>query len=142
MEQNPTARDYNDTSHTVGYSFIEFLTITVRYRWFLFLFVFIITVSATTYSLLAPKWFKSTSSVLPAENTDFMSAFSGLSALAKSFSPSKGLAALAGNTEFDRYMAILKSSTMIDGVISKFDLRNEYDLDSAYYEKVNLSIIL
>jgi uncharacterized protein involved in exopolysaccharide biosynthesis len=119
-----------------GNSFTEFLTVTVRYRWFLFWFVFIITVSATAYALLAPKWYKSTTSVLPAENTDFLSAFSGLSSLVKNFSPSKGLAALTGNTEFDRYLAILKSSTMIDDVINKFELRKEYELEDSYREKV------
>ncbi len=120
----------------VGNSFVEFLTISVRYRWFLFWFVFIITVSATTYALLAPKWFKSTTSVLPAENTDFLSAFSGISSLVKNFSPAKGLAALTGNTEFDKYMAILKSQTMIDDVINKFDLKSEYDMKKEYHEKV------
>ncbi|MCL5027584.1 MAG: Wzz/FepE/Etk N-terminal domain-containing protein [Bacteroidetes bacterium] len=121
---------------TVGNSFVEFLTVTVKYRWFLFWFVFIITVGATTYALLAPKWYKSTTSVLPAENTDFLSAFSGLSSLVKNFTPSKGLAALTGNTEFDKYMAILKSATMIDDVINRFDLIKEYDLENTYHEKV------
>jgi tyrosine-protein kinase Etk/Wzc len=136
MEQDNLVQPSKEEQKTVGNNFVEFLTITIRYRWFLFLFVFVITAGATIYALLAPKWYKSTASVLPAENNDFMSAFSGLSALTKNFSPSKGLAALAGNTEFDRYMAILKSSTMIDDVIKKFDLRKEYELESAYYEKV------
>jgi uncharacterized protein involved in exopolysaccharide biosynthesis len=136
MEQEDLVQKVDKENSTVGNTFVEFLTVTIKYRWFLFWFVFIITASATAYALLAPKWFKSTVSVLPAENTDFLSAFSGLSALAKSFSPSKGLAALTGNTEFDRYMAILKSSTMIDDVINKFELRKKYELEDAYYEKV------
>jgi len=119
-----------------GNSFVEFLTVTIKYRWFLFWFVFIITASALTYALLAPKWYKASASVLPAENTDFLSAFSGLSALAKNFSPSKGLAALTGNSEFDRYLVILKSSTMVDDVIKKFDLRKEYDFEVKDYDKV------
>ena len=136
MEQDNLTQKSDKENDMVGNTFVEFLTITIKYRWFLFWFIFIITSSATIYALLAPKWYKSTASVLPAENTDFISAFSGLSALAKSFSPSKGLAALAGNTEFDRYMAILLSSTMVDDVINKFELRKEYDLEDAYYEKV------
>lgn len=132
----PESNEHISSQSTVGNSFIEFLTVTVKYRWFLFWFVFIITVGATTYALLAPKWYKSTTSVLPAENTDFLSAFSGLSSLVKNFTPSKGLAALTGNTEFDKYMAILKSSTMIDDVINKFDLIREYELENTYHEKV------
>ncbi len=138
MEQTDKEQLKTETSNevTVGNTFLEFLIVTVKYRWFLFWFVFIITASATVFALLSPKWYKSTTSVLPAERTDFLSAFSGLSALAKNFSPSKGLAALTGNTEFDRYMAILKSSTLIDEVIKKFKLREEYEMEDAYYEKV------
>src|SRR3990170_629928 len=135
LEQKSILANQSETTKE-GSSFVEFLTVTIKYRWFLFWFVFIITASALTYALLAPKWYKASASVLPAENTDFLSAFSGLSALAKSFSPSKGLAALTGNSEFDRYMAILKSSTMIDDVINKFELKKEYELEGAYYEKV------
>ncbi len=120
----------------VGNGFIEFLTVVVRYRWFLFWFVFIITAGATIYALVAPKWYKSTVSVLPAEKTDFLSALSGLSSLVKNFSPTKGLAALTGNNDFDQYIAILKSSTMIDDVIKKFDLQKEYDFGDDYYYKV------
>lgn len=121
----------------VGNTFFEFLIVTVKYRWFLFWFVFIITGSATLYALLAPKWYKSTASVLPAEKTDLLSTLSGLSGLAKGFSASKGLAALTGgSSESDKYMAILMSATVTDDVIKKFDLRKEYDYEDDYYEKV------
>lgn len=124
-----------------GNSLIEFITTAVRYKWFLFWFVFIITASATVYALLSPKWYKSTASVLPAEKTDFLSAFSGLSAIAKNFTSSKGLAALTGNSESDRYLAILKSSTMIGDVINKFGLRKEYELENTFYEKTAKAFI-
>ncbi len=121
----------------VGNTFIEFITTVIKYRWFLFWFVFIITSGATLYALLAPKWYKSTASVFPAEKTDLLSALSGLSSLAKGFSASKGLAALTGaNTEADRYIAILKSATITDDVIKKFNLRKVYDMEDDYYEKV------
>ncbi|HSP89240.1 MAG TPA: Wzz/FepE/Etk N-terminal domain-containing protein [Ignavibacteriaceae bacterium] len=134
METNQTKE--NSNFYTVGHSLIEFLTTVVRYRWFLFLFVFIITASATIYALLSPKWYKASASVLPAEKTDFLGSLGGLSSLVKGFSPSKGLAALTGTTELDRYMAILKSGTMIDDVIKKFNLRKEYEREDDYYEKV------
>lgn len=121
----------------VGSTFIEFITVLVKYRLFLFWFVFIITAGATLYALLAPKWYKSTASVFPAEKTDLLSTLSGLSSLAKGFSASKGLAALTGaNTEADRYIAILKSATITDDVIKKFNLRKVYDMEDDYYEKV------
>ncbi len=126
-----------DKNIEVGSTFFEFLTITVRYRWFLFWFVLIITGGATLYAFLAPKWYKATASVLPAEKNDLLSAISGISSLAKGFGASRGLAALTGkNSESDRYLAILKSATVTDEVIKKFDLRKEYDRQNDYYEKV------
>ncbi len=117
-------------------SFLEFFITVVKFKWFLFLFVFIITVSATIIALVSPKWYKASASVLPAENTDFLSAFSGLSSLVKNFAPTKGLAALTGSSELDRYIAILKSSTLTDDVIKKFNLRKEYNLEGQYFDKV------
>ena len=139
----------NKKEDVVGSTFVEFLTVIVKYRVFLFLFIFIITAGATGYALLAPKWYQATASVLPAENTDLLSALGGLSNLAKGFSASKGLAALTkSSSESDRFIAILKSASITDSVIKKFDLRKEYDLEGEYYENVvkewksNLSIDL
>ncbi len=139
----------NKKEDVVGSTFVEFLTVIVKYRVFLFLFIFIITAGATGYALLAPKWYQATASVLPAENTDLLSALGGLSNLAKGFSASKGLAALTkSSSESDRFIAILKSASITDSVIKKFDLKKEYDLEGEYYENVvkewksNLSIDL
>ena len=117
-------------------NFFEFITITVKYRWFLFFFILVITGSAITYAFLAPKWYRSTASVLPAEKTDFLSAITGVSSLIKNFSPSKGLSALTGTSETDKYIAILKSSSVIDDVIRTFKMKKVYDLEDSYSEKI------
>ncbi len=117
-------------------NFFELITILIKYRWFLIFFTLIITSSAISYALLAPKWYKSTASVLPAEKTDFLSAITGVSSLIKNFSPSKGLSALTGTSETDKYIAILKSSTVIDDVIRTFDLKKVYDMEDSYSEKI------
>ena len=134
--KEPQSKISDNSEYKVGHSFIEFLVVLVKYRWFLFLFVFIITAGATTYALLATKWYKASSSVLPAEKTDFLGSIGGLSSIVKSFSPSKGLAALTGTSETDRYIAILKSATLTDDVIKKFKIVEEYEMEDAYYENV------
>ncbi|MCH8941349.1 MAG: hypothetical protein IIA48_02745 [Bacteroidetes bacterium] len=138
MENKPSEENLQKTNNEniVGNTFLEFIIITVKYRWFLFWFVFIITAGATAFALLSPKWYKSTASVLPAEKTDLLSSLSGLSSLVKGFSPSRGLAALTGSTEFDKYIAILKSTTLADDVIDRFGLKKEYDLEDSYHEKI------
>ncbi len=119
----------------VGRPFIEFISVLVSYRKFLLSFVLGITLVVTLYALIAPKWYKSAAVVFPAEQTDFLGGLSGLSSLVKGFSATKGLASLTGNTETDRYVAILKSATIQDAVIKKFELRKVYDLEDTYYEK-------
>lgn len=134
--KEPQSKNSDNNQYKVGHSFIEFLVVLVKYRWFLFLFIFIITAGATTYALLATKWYKASASVLPAEKTDFLGSLGGLSSLVKGFSPTKGLAALTGTSDVDRYMAILKSATLTDDVVKTFKLREEYEMEDAYYEKV------
>ena len=138
MENKPSEENLQKTNNEniVGNTFLEFIIITVKYRWFLFWFVFIITAGATAFALLSPKWYKSTVSVLQAEKTDLLSSLSGLSSLVKGFSPSRGLAALTGNAEFNKYIAILKSTTLADDVINRFGLKKEYDLEDSYHEKI------
>lgn len=120
-----------------GSTLFDLFELFVNYRRFLFLFVFLITTGATLYALLSPKWYKSTASVFPAERNDLLSSLSGLSSLAKGFAGSGGLAALTGsNTESDKYIAILKSGTVTNDVIKKFDLIKEYEREGDYYDKV------
>lgn len=127
----------NQNETTIGQTFIEFLSIIVKYRKFLAIFVIVITLSATLYAILAPKWYKATVSVFPAEKTDFLSTLSGISGLARNLSASRGLSALTGGpTELDKYIAILKSATVTDEVIKNFDLRKEYKMEDDYYEDV------
>ncbi|MHB8930992.1 MAG: GumC family protein [Melioribacteraceae bacterium] len=131
-DQNAEKKD-----EKVGSTFFDFIAVTVHYRKFLFWFVLIITAGATTYALLSPKWYKSTASVFPAEKTDLLSSLSGLTSLAKGFSAGRGLAALAGSSsESDKYIAIIKSATITNDVIKKFDLRKEYEYENDFYEKV------
>jgi uncharacterized protein involved in exopolysaccharide biosynthesis len=121
----------------VGSTLFDVIELLVKYRKFLFLFVFLVTAAATLYAILSPKWYKSTSSVFPAERNDLLSSLSGLSSLAKGFAGGGGLAALTGsNTESDKYIAILKSGTMTNDVIKKFDLIKEYEREGDFYDKV------
>lgn len=122
---------------TIGKTFVDFLAVLVKYRKFLLVFISTITLGFSLYAVLAPKWYKATASVLPAEKSDFLSAISGLSGLARNFSSARGLSALTGGpTELDKYTAILKSATITDDVIKKFNLREEYEMEDDYYEDV------
>ena len=120
---------------TPANTLIEFLSVITKYRKFISRFVVLATVATTIITLLMPKWYKSTASVFLAEKTDILGALEGVSSLAKAFSPAKALTSLTGNPETDRYLAILKSGTVLNAVIQKFDLVKVYDITSYPGEK-------
>lgn len=118
---------------TFGDRFVDFIALLAKYRVFLMRFVLLCTLGTMIVLFLLPKWYKSTASVFPAEKTD-MFGLEGLSSLARNFSPGKALSSLAGNEETDRYLAILKSSTVLSAVIERFDLVNLYDYADSKYK--------
>ena len=121
------------TSNAV--TLLDLLEVFTRYRRFIVWFVLVCTIVTTTVALLMPKWYKSTASVFPAEKADLFGALEGVSSLVKSFSPAGALSSLTGNQETDRYLAILKSGTVLNAVIQKFDLVRVYDITSYPREK-------
>jgi capsular polysaccharide biosynthesis protein len=89
---------------------------------------------------LTPKEYKATSSVLPAAQSDILSSLGGISSLAKSFSPLRGLSGLSGSDEIDKYFAILKSKNVQHRLISEFKLRRVYDLEDDPLWKVEKAL--
>lgn len=119
-------------TETPSSTIIEFLSIVTKYRKFISRFVLSATLITIVVAFLMPKWYKSTASVFPAEKADIFG-LEGISSLAKNLSPAKAL--LGSNPEADRYMAILKSATVLNDVIQKFDLVHVYDITSYPGEK-------
>jgi tyrosine-protein kinase Etk/Wzc len=117
-------------TQTPASSLMDFLFVITKYRKFISRFILLITVVTTVIALLLPKWYKSTASVFPAEKADLLGGLEGISSIAKSFSSAKSLASFGSNPEIDRYLAILKSSTVLNAVIQKFDLVHVYDITS------------
>jgi uncharacterized protein involved in exopolysaccharide biosynthesis len=134
-EQSIKQQERRDGMYTSGGVLLDFLAVLTKHRKFISRFVFLATVVVTVIALLSPKWYKSTASVFPAEKTELLGALEGVSSLAKAFSPAKALTSLTGNSETDRYLAILKSGTVLTAVIQKFDLVRVYDITSYPGEK-------
>jgi uncharacterized protein involved in exopolysaccharide biosynthesis len=124
-----------DSGSSPGRSLIEFLSLLANYRKLISRSVVGTTLVVTIVALLLPKWYKSTASVFPAEKSDLLGALDGVSSIAKAFSPARALSSLTGNPESDRYLAILKSNTVLNAVIDKFDLVNVYEITSYPREK-------
>ncbi|MCF7885299.1 MAG: hypothetical protein K9M80_02290 [Candidatus Marinimicrobia bacterium] len=86
----------------------------------IFIITFIAGVISIIVSLLLPKWYKSTAVILsPSSSSGSMSALGGLEYL--------GIGNLLGESEsIFKYMAILKSRTLREKVIRKYDLIDRY----------------
>ncbi|MFN0158926.1 MAG: GumC family protein [Bacteroidota bacterium] len=142
MPTEPTSQGTPDALPlTPGGSFLEFLSVVSKHRKFISRFVLLTTVVTTVVMLLMPKWYKSTASVFPAEKADLFGALDGVSSLVKSFSPSRALSSLTGSSETDKYLAILKSATVLNAVIQKFDLVKVYDITSYPAEKTTKELL-
>jgi tyrosine-protein kinase Etk/Wzc len=123
------------TTQTPASLLMDLLTLLTKHRKFISRFVLSVTIVTAIVTLFMPKWYKSTASVFPAEKTDLFGALEGVSSFAKAFSPTRALSSLTGNPEADRYLAILKSGTVLGAVIDKFDLVHVYDITSYPGEK-------
>jgi tyrosine-protein kinase Etk/Wzc len=122
-------------TQTPASSLIDFLSVITKYRKFISRFIVLCTLGTIIVVILMPKWYKSVASVFPAEKADLLGGLEGISSLAKSFSSAKALTSLSGNSETDRYVAILKSGTVLNAVIQKFDLVHVYEITSYPGEK-------
>ena len=123
------------TDQTPATTLLDLLTTIAKYRKFITWFVLVVTGVTTIVSFLLPKWYKSSASVFPAERADLFAGLEGAASLVRSFVPGGALSSLTGNPELDRYLAILKSSTVLNDVIRKFDLVRVYDITSYPREK-------
>ena len=117
-------------------SLLDMLIVIADHRSLLFWVVTVVTLLAVVVSLLLPKCYTATVTVLPPQQNSTLGAMlasqlggmggsSGLSSLG-------GMAALAGSSlglknPNDRYVGMLRSRMVEDAVIQRFGLQKEYD---------------
>lgn len=102
------------------------------------LFVFIVTSLSIGISLLLPKWYKAKTIVLAPQSAS--SSFNPLSLLGE-----LGIGSMmTGNETLFRYLAILKSRTLRELLINKFDLINHYKSNNIELalKKINKNLIV
>lgn len=121
------------TVKPVGEIVLDFLSVLTRYRRFIVWFVFVVSVSAAVIAAVSQKWYKSSASVFPAEKASIFPGLESLSSVARTFGVGGRLG--LGQTENDRYMAILNSESVLMRVIERFDLTNVYEITRYPREK-------
>lgn len=115
----------NDASQKQEYGILDYLLALLRWRRWLLLNFFGVSVIAAVISLLLPKWYMASTTIMPPQQD---TGLLGLSRLVNSVPlGSMGLSLLGGRTEHFTYMAILKSRTVLDRLIDDFGLLKVYE---------------
>jgi uncharacterized protein involved in exopolysaccharide biosynthesis len=108
-------------------SFADYIHILIKWRKLVVTNFIIVAILSVIISLLLPKWYKSTSLIMPPSQSTFPGFTSTISELPLSF---MGLGLGPGSEELDLYIAILKSRTVAENVISKFELIDKYGVEN------------
>jgi tyrosine-protein kinase Etk/Wzc len=126
----------------LGETLLDFFSVVTKWRKLLVWFVLACTVLAGSLAAISPKWYKSTATVFPAEQTSMFPGLEGISGLSGVLGAGRALSSLTGRgTESDRYMAILKSETALMKVIERFDLTRVYEITSYPREKTMKALL-
>ena len=120
---------------------IDYWNIIWKRKKFIITSVIIVTVISAVISLILPKWYKATAVIMPPETEE--SRFGGLSANLGAF----GLGGMFGGSESQmRFLAILKSRTLLEAMNKKFDFQKRYKTENlestikALRENINIKV--
>jgi len=116
------------------------LELLARRRVFIAVFVFIATLLSVIVALILPVWYEASALLLPPK--DLSTPVPGLSRLSEVASVTKGLDLPVMVTSSDVYARMLKSRTIAERIIEKFDLVARFGADNlqkAYKELMNRS---
>ncbi len=120
---------------SLGEVVLDFFSVIAKWRKLIVWFILIPTILAGGIAAISPKWYKSTATVFPAEQTSLFPGLEGVSSLARTLGVGRAIGGISSRTELDRFMAILKSETALMRVIERFNLTNVYEITSYPREK-------
>ncbi|MDZ7288510.1 MAG: Wzz/FepE/Etk N-terminal domain-containing protein [candidate division KSB1 bacterium] len=107
---------------------LDYLHTLFRWRKFVAVNVFLVALVALIVSLLLPKQYLATTTILPPKNKGLLSGFSDVSSLLRGL-PGISLAGGAVSAELYQYITILKSRTALEQVVRRFDLIKVYEIN-------------
>lgn len=115
------------SSASDGITMVDLMIVLVKRKKLIIGFPLIVALIAAAISLALPNVYSASTKLLPPQQSQ-----SGTSALLAQLGGAAGLAAgMAGmKNPSDLYIGILKSRTVADKLISRFDLKKKYDLES------------
>jgi uncharacterized protein involved in exopolysaccharide biosynthesis len=122
----------NSEGRIVGLDFLKLLT---KWRRFILINLAVIGIGAAIISLILPPWYSATTSILPPKEQGATNPLGAASALLRGVGSSlQRLTSPSGSTGAYNYLAILKSRSVLEGVVRKFDLMHVYGISDTSIE--------
>ena len=119
----------NGDDRTQGISGLgDILYVLGKWRRFIAINVLVVTVVVAVISLLLPRWYRSTATILPPKNKDLLGFLGSAASSLRSIDPLKVLGGGQSSDDFYRYLAIVKSRTLLERVVKEFDLTTVYGI--------------
>ena len=107
----------------------------MKYKWFVSITVVLATIASVVLTLQMDNWYSSTANAVPSKSQGsmFENMLGGISSALKEFGMTK--LGGAGGESYD-FIVLMQSRTVMDSLISKFDLAKEYDIPDSLHSKV------
>jgi tyrosine-protein kinase Etk/Wzc len=112
-----------------------FLTVFWTWRRFLIINVLAATLIALIISLILPKWYRATASLLPPKQPDLFGSLGTTGSMLRSLTGAARLGGFGQKPAAYNYFAVLHSRTAMEDVVSRFDLIHVYDVPDSSMEK-------
>ena len=114
---------------------LQYFSILLRWKRFIVINFIIVSVVALVISLLLPKYYKATASLLPPKQPDIFGSLGASGSLLKGLGGLGKLGGLGQKSSVYNYFAILHSRTTMENVVRKFGLISVYDISDSSMEK-------
>ena len=126
-QAHTTEEQLSSKSNDIKFSIMDFMIVLAKRKKLIIFFPIIVAVIATGISFIIPEVYKSTARLLPPQQAQ-----SGTAAILSQLGGVAGIAAGAAGIKSpnDLYIGMLKSRTVADRLIEKYDLKKNYDLIS------------
>lgn len=115
--------------------FLDYLRVVLKWRKFIMINLGAVTALAIIISLILPKWYKSTVSILPPKEQNALNPFGAASSMLRGLTSASSLGGFGQTLGAYNYLAILKSRSAMESVVDKFDLITVYDIGDSSIEK-------
>lgn len=109
--------------------------VLISWRRFIIFNLLVATALVVTVSLLLPRWYRATASILPSNEPDVFSSLGAARSLLMGLAPAGALKGAGGSSGAYNYVAILESRGTMERVVRKFGLISAYDISDSSMEK-------